>query len=122
MPGPRVPASEYLRELPATAAPHAPRAAPSAAPPALRPLPSSLPSLFTAIISTRELSPGRKTSRRTTPLIAHWPACQSPAPRSRNAPTAHLPGRDLGPRALYAGLCRGHQVSGQRLWRAGVRG
>lgn len=97
MPVPRVPASECVRGLPATAAPHAPRLPPRplrrpSAPPQL-----PLPPLFTAIISTRELSPGRETSGRTTPLIVHWPACQSPAPRSRIAPTALLPAATRGP-------------------------
>lgn len=102
MPGPRVPASECLRGLPAAAAPHAPRAAPSAAPPALRPLPT--PPLFTAIISTRELSPGRETSGPAPPPAAHWPACRGPAPRAPHCANGAPRGRDPWPRRPLRGF------------------
>lgn len=96
MPGPGVPASECLRGIPATADPHAPRAAPLAASPALRPLPRP-PPIFTAIISTRELSPGRETSGQATPPIAHWYAYYSPAPRAPHCANGAPPGRDPWP-------------------------
>lgn len=104
MPGPPVPASECLRGLPATEAPHAPWAAPSATPPALRPSPAPSPPLFTAIFSTRELSPGRETRGRTTPLIAHWPTCQSPAPQVPHCANGAPPGCDSGRPCPFRGF------------------
>lgn len=90
MPGPRVPASECLRGLPATAAPHAPRAAPSAAPPALRP--SSAPSPLYLPPSSARASCHRGARRaggpRLSPPIGSPVMAPPPGPALRQRRTS----------------------------------
>lgn len=113
MPGPGVPASECLRGIPATADPHAPRAAPLAASPALRPLPKS-PSLYLPPSSARaSCHQGARQASRPHPLSPIGPPTIAPPPGPRIAPTARLLDATPGLYALSAGSRRGHQVSGQ---------
>lgn len=108
MPVPRVPASECVRGLPATAAPHAPRPPPRPLrrPSAPSPAPSP-PSIYRHHQHARAVT-GARDERADHASYRPLARLSEPRPQVPHCANGAPPGRDPGPRALYASSRRGY--------------